>query len=156
MRQTVLEGLEEVGFAVKPLSPNTNLLQVECRKEASLHDDNMEKLYPLAERVAWLDLGGTAVGDEGLAVVGKMKHLTRLYLQNTAVTDAGLRHLEGLGQLEYLNLYGTNVTDAGLKHLVPLKELSRLFLWQTDVSKEGARRLKHDLPAVDINLGEAL
>lgn len=154
--KAALAALKEQGVVVKTLSAEAMLLQVECHTQGALDDEQMEKLRPLAGQVAWLDLSGTGVGDEGLQVVARMENLTRLYLQNTPVTDAGLAHLRGLGQLEYLNLYGTSVTDRGLEHLTGLKQLRRLFLWKTQVSEEGARRLEQRLPLLEANRGEAL
>ena len=64
-----------------------------------------------------LDLSYSAVSDEGMASVGLMKGLRRLYLRDTLITDAGLKQIAGLTQLEELDLYGTKVTDAGVAEL---------------------------------------
>lgn len=145
--------LRQAGFRVDPIAHDVPLLQVatvNLRKR--LVDADLAQLTPVAEQVAWLDLGGTRVGDAGLAVLTGMPHLMRLDLNGTGVTDIGLRHLRGLQRLEYLNLYGTGITDDGAEHLENLQALKTLYLWQTGVTEEGIGRLKRSLPETDIIL----
>lgn len=89
--------------------------------------------------VRWLDLSGTAIVDEDLALLTNYPHLQRLHLQRTAVTDQGLAHVAALPALEYLNLYGTKVTKAGLDKLKAMPKLRQLYLWQTQVSPAEAK-----------------
>jgi hypothetical protein len=71
-----------------------------------------------------LYLDSSAVNVAGLRDVGRLKHLTRLWLLNDAgVTDDGLKGLAGLESLRELKLEFTSVTAAGLKHLQGLKRL---------------------------------
>lgn len=86
------------------------------------------------ERLEWLNLFRTGVGDEGLKTIGKLESLRRLPLGETGVTDAGLVHLAGLSRLEYLGLRGTRVSDAGLASLEVLPALRELHLGQTGVT----------------------
>ena len=151
--RAAIETLRTAGFRVSPIAEDVSLLQVttvNLRKR--LVDADLARLVPVAEQVAWLDLGGTRVGDSGLGVVTGMPHLMRLHLNGTSVTDAGLRHLTGLEKLEYLNLYGTRITDDGIEHLEKLQGLRTLYLWQTDLTEEGMDRLKAGLPGTDIIL----
>ncbi|MDH3584745.1 MAG: hypothetical protein OER86_11070 [Phycisphaerae bacterium] len=138
-----VKALQELGALAMPLAANTNLLNVDFRAEAGkITDAQLAALKPVAEQVAWLNLAGTKVTDQGLAQVGGLKNLSRLHLEKTGVGDAGVAHLKSLGQLAYLNLYGTQVSDAGLKHLADLENLEKLFVWQTKVTKDGAKQLK--------------
>ncbi|MEZ4699535.1 MAG: c-type cytochrome domain-containing protein [Rhodothermales bacterium] len=149
-----LAKLAELGVLAMPLSVETNLLQIQAiNVRDAFGDEQMDLLRPIAEQIAWLNLGNTKVTDAGLATVESFVNLSRLHLEKTAVTDAGLAHLSGLQYLSYLNLYGTGVTDAGLTHLEPLKNLKALYLWQSGVTAEGADRLRAALPGIDINMG---
>lgn len=89
--------------------------------------------------VRWLDLSGTAVADEDLAMLTNYPNLQRLHLQRTAVTDEGLTHVAALSSLEYLNLYGTKISKAGLEKLKAMPKLRQLYLWQTQVSPAEAK-----------------
>jgi uncharacterized membrane protein len=152
-----LDALRNAGFQVDPIAEDVPLLQVTTINiRQRLADADLARLVPVAEQVAWLDLGGTRMGDSGLGVLTGMPHLMRLHLNGTGVTDAGLRHLAGLEKLEYLNLYGTRISDGGIEHLEKLQGLRTLYLWQTDVTEEGISRLRGSLPETDIILdGEA-
>lgn len=148
-----LAALRNAGFQVNPIAEDIPLLQVTTiNLRQRLVDADLARLGPIAEQVAWLDLGGTRVGDSGLGVVTEMPHLMRLYLNGTGVTDAGLRHLTGLEKLEYLNLYGTRISDDGIEHLEKLRGLRTLYLWQTDVTEDGIDRLRGSLPGTEIIL----
>ena len=151
--RAALETLRNAGFRVSPIAQDIPLLQVTTvNLRQRLVDADLARLVPVAEQVAWLDLGGTRVGDSGLAVVTGMPHLMRLHLNGTEVTDAGRRHLTGLDRLEYLNLYGTRRTDDGVDHLETLRGLRTLYLWQTGLTEDGMNRLRASLPETDIIL----
>lgn len=149
-----VEALRATGVSVLPLAEDEPFLEVRCLQPTGCMNDAQQKaLLPLAQHVAWLDLGRTDVNDTTLAVVVPLVHLTRLHLEQTRITDAGLTHLESLDYLEYLNLYGTEVTDAGLVHLESLPRLRTLYAWQTGVTDAGAGRLQQARPGLDVNLG---
>jgi hypothetical protein len=61
-----------------------------------------------------LDLGGTAISDDGLVYLRKLQRLWLLKLDGTAVTDSGLRYLGPLHNLESVFVRGTHITDAGI------------------------------------------
>jgi YHS domain-containing protein/uncharacterized membrane protein len=132
----------ELGVPVTALSETESWLQCNASIGGrAFTDEHLARLAPIANNLRWLDLGGTAVTDAGLAQVASMPNLTRLYLQQTAVTDAGLPSLEGLQELNYLNLYGAPITDAGLASLRKLPRLRQVFLWQTQVTPSQASAL---------------
>jgi len=101
-------------------------------------------------KVVILRLNATALTDAGLAHVGKVSTLLRLYLEQTAVTDAGLQHLVGLKELEYLNLYGTAVSDTGLERLPALAKLKQVFVSQTRVTPAGIAKLRQAVPGLQV------
>lgn len=149
-----LDKLAQSGAQCLPLSIGTNVLSVGFGSNAhQVTDAQVALLAPVADQIYELNLAGTKVTDEGLAVLARMKNLHRLHLERTGVTDAGLANLTDLPSLEYLNLYGTSVTDDGLQQLKALKSLKELFLWQSKVTDAGAQRLKQSLPALTFNLG---
>ncbi len=90
----------------------------------------------------YLGLSGfNGVGDECLAVIGKLSSLQVLFLPETKVTDKGIRLLAGLKDLEVLGLYGTGVTDRGVAEIAKLKKLRILDLSGTRVTDAGIARL---------------
>jgi hypothetical protein len=149
-----LEKLNQAGAVAMALASNTNLVSVNFSMAGpKVTDAQLDLLKPVAEQTFWLNLGGTAVTDAGLAQLAGLKNLQRLHLEKTAITDVGLAHLKGLAELRYLNLYGSKVTDKGLEHLKGLKKLQNLYVWQTAVTEEGAKALSASLTGVNINRG---
>lgn len=149
-----LEALAAYGVLAMPLSVETNLLQIQAiNVRDRFGDEQMDLLDPVAEQIAWLNLGNTQVTDAGLAAVAGFTNLSRLHLEKTKVTDAGLTHLSDLKYLSYLNLYGTAVSNAGLAHLETLNNLKSLYVWESNVTAAGADSLRSALPEVDVNMG---
>ena len=150
-----LEALHATGALVLPLASGFNLLTVSFAtlSDVEVNDELIAPLAGVSEQVAWLNLAGANVTDEGLLVIGGLPNLAKLHLENTQITDAGLAHLSALDKLEYLNLYGTQVTDAGLEHLKSLPKLKRLYLWQTKVNYEPAMALAASVEGLEVNLG---
>lgn len=127
---------------IRPLTPDGPWLEVNARtKGRAFGDAELAALAPLAPAVEWLDLGATAVTDQGLAALAPMRRLARLHLDQTAVTDAGLARLDGLKHITYLNLRGTAVTDHGIAGLKSLPRLRSLYVWQTAVTADAVKAL---------------
>src|SRR5262249_48686392 len=93
-----------------------------------------------------LNIGGTAVGDDGVAHLEGLQCLRRLVLSNTRITDAALACLRKLPALEILYLTGTAVTDRGLEHLEHLPRLRELWLYKTALGDAAVDRLRRKLP----------
>ncbi|MEM8485647.1 MAG: c-type cytochrome domain-containing protein [Bacteroidota bacterium] len=149
-----IQALADMGVLIMPLSQETNLLQATFLNVADdFSDDDLALLTPLAEQMAWLNLGRSAITDAGMVHIKALKNLSKLHLEKTAVTDDGLAQLSELERLEYLNLYGTQVSDNGLEHLKSLANLSALYLWQSNATREGAARLETAIPGIEINMG---
>lgn len=147
--------LTAIGARVIPLDAHGALVDVDASPAARRWGDaQLALLAPLAERIIWLDLGGTAITDAGLAALPPMPRLQKLVLARTAITGAGLAHLGKLGELRSLNCYESKVDDAGLQHLAPLSRLERLFVWQTQVTAAGEKELERQLPQLAIERGE--
>ena len=87
-----------------------------------------------------LDLSGSrAVTDDGLRALAGLERLAHLDLSGTAITDNGLSILRALPALRTLSLSGTRVTDAGLAALAHCDGLERVLLHGTR-SGDGAIR----------------
>lgn len=131
-----------LGIMIRPLAVDSPWFSANARQAGgSFGDAQLKALEPIALALAVLDLGETAVTDEGLGSVAAMKNLRRLNLDRTRITDEGLKNLAGLKQLEYLNVHTTAVTDAGIAALKPLKQLRSLYVWQTKVTPAAAEDL---------------
>lgn len=142
--------VEKVGGTVMQLAQNDDSLVVDFHLGGTaLGDDGLAAIKTLP-KVVQLNLKDTQITDAGLANLAGIGTLARLHLEKTKITDAGLQHLKDLGNLEYLNLYGTAVTDAGLEHLKGLKNLKKLYVWETQVTDEGIVKLKEALPEVTV------
>ena len=149
-----LTKLSSLGALAMPLARDTNLLNVDFRAVApNIGDSHLVHLKPVAQQIAWLNLAGTQITNDGLAALEDLPHLRMLHLEKTAVSDAGLAHLKKCRDLTYLNLYDTKITDAGLAHLKGLTKLEKLYLWQTQVTPDGVKALQAALPGVRIDTG---
>jgi len=146
---------EARGLSVKPIATGIPFVSVQATNARALDDTHLGALRGLAPQVAWLDLGGTAVSDAGLAIVGGLPHLVRLNLSRTAITDDGLTSLEKLAYLESLNLYGTRIGDGGLLHLDGLTKLRSLYVWGTAVTPAGIERLEGALRDLRVEAGQS-
>ena len=106
-----------------------------------------------------LVLTGTAITDEGLQHVSKIKSLLALDLELCdGVTDLGCSQLATMTRLRALNLkkngFGRKITDEGLKALGPLTELESLNLYGNELSDEGLVHLQplQRLQELDLSL----
>ena len=94
-----------------------------------------------------LDLSGTQVSNEGLALVGSIKTLSILILQSCTTFDDGgisaLAHGACVGRLRVLDLSKCKkVTDSGLFHLPSFTQLSTLALSNLMITDDGAIQLR--------------
>ena len=152
----VMESANKYHFSVMPISAEDDRLRVNVINAAKeFGDDQIKLLEPIADRIAWLDLGRSQVTDDALKTVGKMKALERLHLENTKTTEAGIAHLGGLQQLEYLNLYGTGVGNGVFETFEKLSNLKKIYVWQTKVDAGEAKAFERSVN-LEINTGTDL
>ena len=102
-----------------------------------------------ATQIKALDLTGTFVTDDGLAVVGTMENLVLLYAP-IQTTEVGLAHLGKLKKLRVLGLTHTKVTDSGLEQLHGLQRLRRITVGWGAVTPEGAAALQLAIPNAEV------
>jgi hypothetical protein len=109
------------------------------------------------------------LGNDGLAAVCELRHLTRLHydghltadglqvlagvpgllaleLNRAGTTDDGLAHLGVLQSLQWLELSNCPITDGGLRHLEALPAIRALILDGTGISDNGLHTVT--LPAL--------
>jgi len=102
-------------------------------------DDDLALLAPLP-KLPQLHLDGTKISDRGLAHL-KNVELSKVALGETQITDAGLKHLSGQTKLRTLNLAGTRIGDEGLAHLKAATGLKGINLQGTRVTDKGVAQL---------------
>lgn len=90
------------------------------------------------------------VKDADLERFRGLNGLRTLDLGGTAITNDGLAHLKDVTGLKTLILYGTGITDDGVKYLEGQTQLAKLDLTATKVTAEGIAKLREALPDCDI------
>jgi hypothetical protein len=149
--EAALKKAQAAGAQIATLTATSPLVRVDFLTGVSkCTDDKVAELLPIADNVAHLDLGRTAITDATLATVSKFPRLARLDLRQTKVTDKGLESLTSLKHLQVLNLYGTEISDAGLATLSKVKSLKQVFVWQSKATDAGAQKLQTSLPGVSV------
>ncbi len=144
--------LENAGFVVRPVSAESNLVDINLYGRKALTDQDVANLGKLKDQIHTLNLRDAGVSDAQLKVVGQMPNLKLLRLEGNPVTDAGIANLGGLKSLRYLNLYGTKVGDASLAVLRRLPNLERVHAWQTGVTEAGRDRAQAANPKLKVTL----
>lgn len=110
-------------------------LQDLCLTRTAVTDRGLEHLASAKlDRLEWLDLSFTSVGDAGLLRLEPAKALRQLNLEATRISDQALKTVAKFQQLEELDLSDTTVTDAGLAQLKSLTRLKKLWLASTAVT----------------------
>jgi hypothetical protein len=103
--------------------------------------DELAKRLSTAEQLHTLGLGGTRITDEGLRALSALSALQNLSVDNTEVTDAGLDALRQMPGLISLQLDSTQITDAGLAKLSGHRSLTTVQLNHTAVTDAGLKHL---------------
>src|SRR5262245_34042516 len=97
----------------------------------------VERLSGSVERdqgvITGVDLGHTAITDEGLKVLAPLKGLKTLSLFDTKVSDEGLKNAVLLKGLTRLDLSMTKISDDGLEHLAALPALTSLDVGLSEI-----------------------
>lgn len=103
--------------------------------------DSDLKRFKLLTKPFGLALGGTRVGDAGLAELHGLPNLRYLHLTATSVTRAGLDGLGALPNLYNIELNGTSTTDADLSLLARFPKLNNLAVGQAHLTERGVQVL---------------
>ena len=82
------------------------------------------------------------VSDAGIAQLGGLAELERLYMYNTRVHGEGFKSLQGLKKLRFMDLGYTDIDNDSLPIIAKLTALDDLDVFGTRVTDEGLPRLK--------------
>lgn len=81
--------------------------------------------------------------DQGLAHVGRLKHLEKLYMWDASeVSDIGVQHLRNLSHLKDLHINNSNITDEALRIFGGLTRLETLSLQGNCFTDRGLKSLR--------------
>ena len=110
-------------------------------------DLSIEPLVRSYERLGYLFLSGTGIGDATLRAAAELEGLRALRADSTKVTDEGILALSELSGLDELDLGGTQATDTGIAGLAALTSMRHLNLGSTRITDDGLGFLArmHDL-----------
>ncbi len=140
--------LHDVGMKYLRLLANLQTLSLDG---TGITDAGLDDLLGL-EKLEELSLTKTQVTDAGMARLKAMKQLDTLCLSETRVTDAGLTALRDLPKLEILELDESQLTEVGLRNLRALPHLKEIYPIGPHVNADFARKMKAELPGVEIDL----
>jgi Leucine-rich repeat (LRR) protein len=100
------------------------------------NDDGLLKLAGLSKLKLLMLSSNRQLTDRGVAVIGNMPELEKLYLCGTGITDKSLAGISRLKQLIRLDLCHTGISEAGLATLAGMPKLAELTLGgkQTDAA----------------------
>ena len=156
-------GYWEVGESVSMQHANANQLNT-VLKELSTFDNQRTMSFEDSEfgdahikailthrGLEGIQLDRTLITDDGLKELTAIESLEWLSLEDDAITDVGIEHLTKLKHLEWLIVDGDALTDKGLEQLAKISSLKYLRLKGTKVTHQGIAKLKHALPAIEVN-----
>ena len=151
----LVKELQDSGFHIWRIAQNSDLLRIVYVKvgDSKFTNEDLIRLKPLLNNIAWLDIGGSQITDEGMIHLSAFNKLERIHLENTGITDNAIESLVSLKELRYLNLHGTNISDASLETIAQIKSLKSLYIWNTNVTAKGINQLEKKRPDLNIESG---
>ncbi|WP_332911147.1 hypothetical protein [Algoriphagus boritolerans] len=117
-----------------------------CINLPEFQDSDWEKLAPVKNRIAYLDLSGTKVSDAILDSLKGFSTLTVLKLNETVISGNSLEKLSQLPNLKLLYLNKTGVNLAQIQQLASNQSLEKVFIFDTPASAEFLNSGKLSLP----------
>ena len=139
--QDSIKNIEKYGIYLDPISESTHFLSVSCINKPNFKDDDFDKLRPVREQIAQLDLGGTQVTDAIFEKLTQFPNLSTLKLDNTGLTGNGIDALKNLEYLHTINFSGS-LFDQPVDIFSSFKSLEKVYLFKTKVDKKGPKSLK--------------
>jgi uncharacterized membrane protein len=152
-RSGLVDSLRASGVVIIPVSSGSHYLSLNLINAKGNMDSLLQFLPALKAQLYSLRLSGGRPTDSGLASIGRLENLRRLYLDHSTITDTGIPFLTSLKNLEYLNLTDTRVTANGLLALKKLEQLKSLYVFHTDVRTVDYATLKAALPRTLVDTG---
>ncbi|RLS30718.1 MAG: hypothetical protein DWH80_09230 [Planctomycetota bacterium] len=102
-----------------------------------------------------LKIGGPAVDDAMLAIVGRMKTISTLSLDNCAMTDAGIAKLTTIPLTDLTIFQNVKVSDEGLAVLSHFHGLTSLTLRDVSLTGTCLHNLQHPEKIKSLNLAQS-
>lgn len=147
-------------FLIAPDSMNYSQV-IDAAREAGVEDCNAKAVLRIAgaafdlrddstASIQAADLTGIELDWALRTAIRDLKSVRRLVLAETNLEDGDLSYLLGLRALEELDISHTDIGDKGLSLLPRLQTLRMLDVTGTLVSEAGLRRLKDDLPNLEV------
>lgn len=153
--EQALQALQQRGVVAQRVAADTPAVDVNASLAGrAFTDADLALLQDLAPVLVWLNLGRTAVTDEGMKALAGLGELRRLVLAGTAVGDAGLAGLGAGPKVEVLNVYGSKVTDAGVLSVASWPALRTVYAFETAVTADGAAAAVAKKPGLVVDRGE--
>lgn len=129
-----LNTLKQSGFFAEPVSEESLWIMISCINLPSFSDADWEKLNPVKEQLAFLDLSRTQITDQSLDQLVGFPNLTVLKLNETGISGKGLEKLLKNENLKNLYLNKTQVTLEHLESLQNHPGLEKVFVFDTPAS----------------------
>ncbi|MBX9695935.1 MAG: protein kinase [Cyanobacteria bacterium] len=106
--------------------------------------------------VKLLLLGQSAIDDDGLKEVAKIKTVNYVQLGNTEITDRGVEILSTMRSLQILDLSNTHITDRALDILARYGKLKKLTVTNCALSDNALKKFRAQMPDCQIVMSKRL
>ena len=123
--------------------------------DANITDAGLEFVATCNQLKTLSVLRCTAITDQGLDRLDRLKHLTNLRLAELPAAAGGMQCLDGLPRLEELQLWGIPLPAAAMQHFRGLKSMRNLILSGCQVDDAGAANLAEMRQLEQLNLNGA-
>lgn len=140
--QDSIQSIEKFGIYVDPISESTHFISVSCINKPDFKDEDFQKLIPIRQQIAQLDLGGTQVTDAIFEKLTELPNLSILKLDNTSLTGKGVEALSNLEHLYTINLSGSSF-DQPADIFSSFKNLQKVYLFETKIDRNGPKSLRN-------------
>jgi hypothetical protein len=99
------------------------------------------------QKLEWLDIGGSMVGDEGLRFLSACRELERLELGGLDISGVGLQDIKALQSIRYISFEGSAIEGEHIQVLSRFKSLTALKFEDTAIGDSDLGFLT-ELPAL--------
>jgi len=118
-----------------------------------ISDEGLLRLKPAAQIQELSLLYAEQITDLGLSAIKQWRRLKKLNVRGTRIGDETLALVAALVQIESLDIADTNITDNGLDNLVPLTRLKHLALGRSRLTDESLSGLRVFSTLESLDLG---
>ena len=136
LEKKIQEKLEKMGWVISPVASHDNHIRLTGYNIEISLKDALASAAEISEHVIELKLSFSALQDNDLNNLSKLKNLEKLWLDHTGIADNALKQATALNNLEYLNIVGTKTTASGVKNLMNLPKLKMIYLQGTKITAE--------------------